>query len=201
VLGEVLGVQARVGGAPAFHGVDDVPTPAVVGGHVEGDGVVVHGSVLRGFDALLQFSWKSADVAQHFQAHAFGLHGLHFFFKVLDEQAHQGGHLVTGAAPVFGAEGKQGEVAHTLVGTGFDQVSHASRAFGMAHGARHVALLGPATIAVHDDGHVLRQVGRGKMLGVVHNEDDLNGRWIKTTRHSSVGSERLDGEFEFLGLA
>jgi hypothetical protein len=31
----------------------------------------------------------------------------------------------------------------------------------MPHSARHVALLGPAAIAVHDDGNVLRQGGRG----------------------------------------
>jgi hypothetical protein len=31
----------------------------------------------------------------------------------------------------------------------------------MAHGARHVAFLGPPTITIHDDGNMLRQIGRG----------------------------------------
>jgi hypothetical protein len=34
------------------------------------------------------------------------------------------------------------------------------RAFGMPHGAWHVALLSPSTIAIHDDGNVLGQSGQ-----------------------------------------
>ena len=167
-LGEVLGTGAGVGQGPTLHGLHDVPAPAVVGRHVEGDGVVVHGGVLRHFDALLQLLRERADVTQHLQAHALGLHGLHFFFEVLDEQAHEGGHLVAGAAPVFGAESKQGEVVHALVGAGLDQVAHTRSAFGMAHGARHVALLGPAAIAVHDDGDMARHVGGERSVAAVH---------------------------------
>ena len=167
-LGEVLGTGAGVGQGPPLHGLHDVPAPAVVGRDVEGDGVVVHGGVLRHFDTLLQLLREGADVTQHLQAHALGLHGLHFFFKELHEQTHEGGHLVAGAAPVFGAEGKEGEVAHALVGAGFDQVTHACRALGVADGARHVALFGPAAVAVHDDGDVARDVDGGRNVDAVH---------------------------------
>jgi hypothetical protein len=42
----------------------------------------------------------------------------------------------------------------------------------MAHGAGHVALLGPTAIAIHDDGNVLGQcgwAGYGHELNIKHN--------------------------------
>jgi hypothetical protein len=43
----------------------------------------------------------------------------------------------------------------SLLAGGFDDLAHIRRTAHMAHGARQQALLGPATVAVHDDGDVL----------------------------------------------
>jgi len=159
VVAELLGRQVShgcrgVGGLPSLRSVQDVPTAAVVGRHVEGEAGVA-GGVGHGFaNAVLQGLREARNVADDVEAHAFGLHVFDFFFKVLNEQAHEGGHLVVGTAPVFGAEGEQGEVADAFFQAVFHQVWHQTRAFDMAHGARHEALFGPTAIAIHDDGNV-----------------------------------------------
>jgi hypothetical protein len=47
-----------------------------------------------------------------------------------------------------------------MLGTMLNQGFDTRRTFGMAHGAWHVALLSPSTIAIHDDGNVLWQSGQ-----------------------------------------
>jgi hypothetical protein len=61
------------------------------------------------------------------------------------------------------------------------------RAFGMAHGARHVALLGPAAIAIHDDGNVL---GQGGLILYGH---ELNAsKAVRSHYRFSLKSEAID---------
>ena len=151
---EVGHVGRGVGGLPGFHGAQDVPTAAVIGSDVEGEAGVAGGVGSCLANAVLESLRKARDIADDVEAHAFGLHVFDFFFKVLNEQAHEGGDLVVGAAPVFGAEGEQGEVRYAFVQTGLDQIRHQARAFDVADGARHEALFRPASIAIHDDGDV-----------------------------------------------
>lgn len=95
------------------------------------------------------------------------------------------------------------------------QTTHHCGAFGMTHSARHVALLRPTAIAIHDDGDMLRQGGVGLFvheLNVKRGSGTLPPIAIKQShlfsykngaqRHISTlnNAKRLDSHGYFLRL-
>ncbi len=86
----------------------------------------------------------------------------HFALQRHHEQLHQQGHFFFGAAPVLAGEGEQGQIFHAFFGAIADRRTYRLDPAPMAFDARHEATLGPAAVAVHDDGDVF---GDGARLG------------------------------------
>jgi hypothetical protein len=162
-FGQVLQALAGVGFLPGLGGLNHIPATAVVGTHGEGNGLVVGGGGFGAGDELLQRLRKARCVAHHFESHTVGIHAVDLFLQIGHEQVHEAGDFFFRAFPVFGAEGKQAEVGDAHFGAAFDDVTHPLGPCRVAQGRRHEALFGPAAVAVHDDGNVLRQwvVGGG----------------------------------------
>ena len=160
----VLQALAGVRLLPGLSGLDHVPAATVVGAHREGDGLVVGGGGFGAGDEVLQGWREPRFVAHDFEANAVVVHAVDLFLQVGHEQVHEAGDFFFGALPVFGAEGEEAEVGDAHFGAAFDDVTHALGTRRMAQGRRHEALFGPTTVAIHDDGDVLRQwvVGCGQ---------------------------------------
>ena len=78
---------------------------------------------------------------------------------VLLEEVHQGPDLEPRALPVLDREGVEGEHLELQPGGGLDRVAHRGDAGPVPLDARQAAPLGPAAVAVHDDGDVPGQPG------------------------------------------
>ena len=157
-----MGLQIGLGS------LNDVPPAAVVGSNVEREGSALRGGGLSLIYEALQGCAKAAAVAQHAQPHTSLLKIGHFGHEHVFEEAHKGIDLGWGAAPVFGAKGKQCQVLDAKSGGDLHDVSNTSGTGSMAHGCGQHALFGPAAVAVHDDGHVRwRAHGLARHGGVV----------------------------------
>ena len=117
------------------------------------------GFFLRVADQGLDAAVKFGGVADHAQAYALGVEVADFFLQVEGKQTHQAAHFFEGAAPVFGTKSKQSEVANAALAAGLHDGAHAARTHGMAGRLGQAARTGPAAVAIHNDGDVLRQVG------------------------------------------
>jgi len=86
------------------------------------------------------------------------------------EQAHQAGDLLGGAFPVFDREGVEGDVADADGAGGIDDRADCLDAAAVSLQPGKAARLGPAAVAVHDDGNVLRDLagcGRRHAKGAI----------------------------------
>jgi hypothetical protein len=82
--------------------------------------------------------------------------------QVLDEQLHEGGHLVLGALPVLLAEGVEREGLHPGAAALTDDVPHRVAALVVPCGSHAPPARCPAPVPIHDDGDVMgRCVERG----------------------------------------
>ena len=108
-------------------------------------------------DVFLYCERKFVDAAQETHADVVALDERHFLADVFAEELHQKIGFDFGAAPVFYGEGVEGERFDVEAGAGFDDDARGFGAVAVAGDARQVAALGPAAVAVHDDGDVLRQ--------------------------------------------
>ena len=118
---------------------------------------------LRGFHHALEFAahgpGQVLDAAGHAQAHLVFMQLVLVLLEEGLEQRHQAGHFVFWAHPVFGAEGVDGEIFDAVVAAGAQDGAQGIRAGAVPEEARPSALLGPAAVAVHDDGDVARDAG------------------------------------------
>ena len=80
---------------------------------------------------------------------------VHVAAEIEAEQTHQRPHFLRRAFPVLRREGEQGEVLQADVAGLAHDLAHRVHAGDMAGLARQVALLRPASVAVHDDGDVV----------------------------------------------
>ena len=141
----------------AFEGVDDFGTAAVV--EREGErGAGVGGCGLgRALHYLLHVFRQFVDAADEGQADVVAQHGFYFGGEVGLEEAHEEADFGAGAAQiVFEGKGVEGEIGKADAGGGFGDSADGFSAALMAEEALEAALVGPAAIAVHDDGDVAR---------------------------------------------
>ena len=97
----------------------------------------------------------AADVAH---AHVIVHHALEIGLKIGLEQAHEEVDLGTGAAQVvFEGKSIERKPGKADAGSGFSDQLDALGALLVAEEPLERAVTGPAAIAIHDDGHVLRQ--------------------------------------------
>ena len=80
--------------------------------------------------------------------------------EILVQQRHQEVEFGLRPLPVLAAEAVERELAEAEPAAFFDGGADALHAAGVALDARQAAFLGPAAVAVHDDGDVLRHLGR-----------------------------------------
>ena len=69
-----------------------------------------------------------------------------------------------GAAPIFEREGVESEARKLQAGAGFDDLAGGFHSGAVSGDAREMAALGPAAVAVHDDGEVLGEALEVKFI-------------------------------------
>jgi hypothetical protein len=155
VGGDVLDLHLRGQGAK---GVDHLRPAAVVEGQGEGGSGVAGGGVGGPGHLVLNF-WRQlvgapdvadADVVVH--------HALQVALQVAPEQAHEEADLGAGAAKiVFQRKSIEGEPGQADARGRLSNQLDALGALLMAEEPLQRAMAGPASVSIHDDGHVLRQ--------------------------------------------
>src|SRR3569623_1022204 len=126
-------VGGDVGGAK-FAGLDacaeparrlrHVPAPAVIGGDHQREAGVLLRQRLGGSDLRLHARFEGLALPHHLEAHVVLVQFLGLALLRSDEQLHQQAHLVLRAAPVFAAEGEQGEDLDALFPAGAHHLPH-----------------------------------------------------------------------------
>ena len=118
---------------------------------------------LHGF---LDFLGEIVDAADVGHADVVVVHALDVADEVALEELHEEADLGLGAAQVvFEREGVEGEEGKIDAGGGFDDVLDGLGTLLVTEEALEGALAGPAAVAVHDDGDVLRGFLRDRAAG------------------------------------
>ena len=188
VLIDVIRIQVTAlhRGTQAPRSLGDIPAPTVICCDLQDQALVVPGCVFRLTDTLLQPTREGGRIADHTQLDIVGLHVPDFALQRGQEQIHQQTDLGLRTPPVLTAEGKQGEHLDAVPNAFLYRAANAGHP-GLVSGVTGLAAgLGPATVAVHDDRHVLRD--RPCCLG------DPADRYL--VRHASlIGLTRTSGLF------
>ena len=148
---------AMAGSKDRIHGIDNFGATAVVECDAEDHaGVLCSGFggfarvFLYGFGEIVRASQKAhADIVP--------LQEGHLLAEIFAKELHEKFDLRFGAAPVFHGEGVEGERLDVEARAGFDGHASGLRAGSVTCDAGKMAFLGPAAVAVHDDGDVAGQ--------------------------------------------
>ena len=141
-------------------GVGELGATAVVDAHRQREHVVVAGQLLGDLQLLDHRAPQPWGAARPAHAYAELVHLVATAPDHVAVEAHQELHLVGGARPVLGGEGVRRDRLHADLDRPLDHVEERVLALLVAGRARQPALLGPATVAVHDDRDVARAPGR-----------------------------------------
>ena len=155
-FGERAQVLPWMKGLPAAGGLKNVPLTAVIGRDREVKPALLRGGLFGQGDPALDFGVKGTSIANDSQSNPSLGQSRDFTLQVLPKQLHEHRHLFGGATPVFGAEGKHGQVTHAVRGAPARGIAQIGGATQVTHGPGHHATLGPTAVTVHDDGDVLR---------------------------------------------
>ena len=148
------------GGSIGAGGIDDLGAGAVIEREDEGVVCKVLGGFNRGAEDFLDTGGKLVRATDGAEADAVADEGVEFLLQVILQEAHETADFVLGAFPVFDRESVEGEHFHAEVpggeGGGADGLDAATVALdaGQAAGFR------PASVAVHNDGDVVRDGDR-----------------------------------------
>src|SRR5689334_11968416 len=142
--------------AAAVGRLQDVPAPAVVGGDGEREPLVARGELLAAADELDDARVEARDVAHDLEADAVLVELADFLLERLEEELHEEGDFVGGAAPVLAREREQRQELHALLVAGLHHLAHRLDALAVAGHARQEPALRPPPVAVHDDRDVPR---------------------------------------------
>jgi hypothetical protein len=171
----------RVLSLPSLHRVHDVELAAVVDGEVEPQAGAPGGLVFGAGDQALHRWAEAAGVANDAQLHALGFEFAHLALQVAAQQGHEAGDFFGRAAPVFGAEGEDGERLDVADRAGTHKGTNAFRAGFVTEDGRQLALLCPTSVAVHDDGQVFECVDGATSVEV--ELADFTGDLPRTSGH------------------
>ena len=105
---------------------------------------------------LLYGIGQTLDVANDAEAYII-LHE-YLVFQRTEYQSHQGGYFVGRTSPVLSGERVERQVFDTQTGTLCRYLAHSLYTGLMAEAALFASFVGPAPVAVHDDGDVLGDV-------------------------------------------
>ena len=148
-----------------------VPAPAVVGGDGERKTRIGRGQLLGPARELDDPRPERRDIADDLQPHLVPVQAFGLLLQGGHEQLLERRNLFGRPAPVLRAERKQGKVFDAALAARARDPAHRLDALLVTRHARQIALLGPAPVAVHDDGDVpgnfarLRDLARGAGKG------------------------------------
>jgi len=149
--------RVMASGEDGVYGVDQFGAAAVVEGDGE-DHARVGRSGFGGFARIfLDGGGKIFGAAEEAHTDVVALDEGHFLAQIFAEKLHEEFDFSFGAAPVFHREGVERKGFDMETGTGFDGGPGGLRACAVAGDAGEVAFLGPAAVAVHDDGDMARE--------------------------------------------
>jgi hypothetical protein len=114
-------------------------------------------TVIRLGDFGLQPLAEAGSVANHPKANAVAVQLAHLATQHRHEQFHQGVDFPFRTAPVLAGKRKQGQRLHLGTGGKGHGLTHGFHARLVPGNPHLAAVLGPATIAIHDDGDVTGQ--------------------------------------------
>src|SRR5712671_6098755 len=159
LLGVPLG--RKRGAAHQLHqGLHQIPAAAVVGCNRERESRVARGELLGALRELDHARPEGRDIADDLQAHLVLVQALGFLLQGGHEQLLERRNLFGGPAPVLRAEGEQRQVFDAAIGARAGDPAHPLDPLLVTGDAREIALLGPAPVAVHDDGDMPRDIAR-----------------------------------------
>ena len=143
--------------ADAADGIHDFNPAAVAQRHHQRQAVVL-GKRRDGFlEMLLHIFRQPVNLADDFEVDIALVQLRRFGLEVVDEIFHQRVHLVLGPVPILGGKRVEREILDAELARRADDFARRIRAAPVPLHARQSVLLGPAPVAIHDDGDVLRQ--------------------------------------------
>ena len=107
---------------------------------------------------------QAPQVADGVEAYVVLVQGSSLSLDGLGQQRHQPRDFGEWSVPVLGGESIQSQVRHTEFGAGFGDLAHRLDGALMAEDTLLAAFLGPTSVAVHNDGNVLRQARHVDLL-------------------------------------
>ena len=138
-------------------GTHKLGAPAVVDGDIQMKSGIEARAFLGGLECLPLLVREAVLVAQDPDAHVFRVQFVDLGGEKVQDQLHQGVHFLPRPGPVLGGEGVQGEGMDAQIIRVPDDAAKSLCALAVALGHTQAVLLGPSSVAVHDDGHVVRQ--------------------------------------------
>jgi len=124
--------------------------------------VIFRCAALSERDGGLNFIREGRPIPKDTQPNTVVPHGSNFALQVLQKKTHQSADFVTGAGPIFGAEGVKGDVADIPLHTSLSDAPDLCRPLRVTSRAREKPFLCPPPIAIHDECDMLhsRVIGR-----------------------------------------
>src|SRR6266852_8366257 len=163
LLGISLGRQ-RAAARELQQSLHQVPAAAVVGCNRERKPRIARGELL-GTVRELDHAWpEGRDIADYLQAHLVLVQALGFLLQGGHEQLLERRNLFGGPSPVLRAEGEQGQVFDAAIGARARDSTHRLDPLLVTGDAGKIALLGPAPVAIHDDGDMPGDIAGGRDL-------------------------------------
>src|SRR5579875_2557690 len=141
-------------GGDALDRIHDLAPSTVVEGDRKRDPIVVSREIDGMPDFLLKSRIEHVEMPKVSEPYAGLVQGAELAAQVDPRQAHQRPHFVVGPAPILGRESEQRNEAHAMVAEALNHPADIFGAGAMSSLAAQAALLRPAPVAVHDDGHV-----------------------------------------------
>ena len=118
---------------------------------------VVLGQLLALGNGLIELRRKARQVADKAHLNAILMEALAFALQYLGKELHQAINFVLRAFPILRRESKQSQMLDAQASSGLDRTRYRLSALAMAKEANLTQPLPIASVAIHDDSHMVRQ--------------------------------------------
>ncbi len=140
--------------------LDYLGPATIVECHVHLQAVIVAGQLNGSFDRPCLGQWHVFEAPDVTYTDSIPMQASGLTLASVGEYLHEALDFLDWAAPVFGGERVQGEHRDIHIDTCPDDAVHVSHAGPVSGQSREAPVLGPSSVAIHDDGYVLGEVGR-----------------------------------------
>ena len=167
----------------ATDAVHDFLPGAITEGKNHGDSGILTGGLDTAVQFFLTGLGKIGKSADRLEPDIVRHHAAQLFLEEPLQQGHQGRDFRFGTLPILGGEGVEGEKLHPKVIAGFDAAGHRIGPGPVALDALPALLLGPASVAIHDDGNVTGDGIGTDVRGEGHGISGLRHRDVLSKTH------------------